>query len=103
MSELPDLKSRLRSRIQTTRVLLTEIKTPVQSPSQEIAHKEYIRRLNKLTLDASTDLLDIEADLGNDVDATELKDFKASLHDIERDMSAVYNDLCTWKAHNTRP
>ena len=103
MSKLPGLKSRLCSKIHTTRVLLTEITTPVQSPSQEIAHKDYIGRLNELTLDANTYLLDIEADYGNDIDTTGLDDFKASLYNIERKTSAVYNDLCTWKASNTRP
>ena len=101
MSEPPDLKSWLHSRIHTTRTLLTEITTSVQSQSQEIAHEEHTRRLNVLTHNANTDLLDIEA--VKDINATELEDFKASIYNIERKTSAVYNDLCTREAHNIRP
>ena len=103
MSALQDLKSRLRDRIHTTRALLTEITTPVKSPSQEIANEEYIRRLNEMTLDANTDLLDIEADYGNDIDATELEAFKLSLYNIERETSTIYNDLCAWKVYSSMP
>ena len=56
-----------------------------------------------MTLEANTDLLDIIADYENDIEATELENFKASLYNIERETSAAYNDLCAWKASNTRP
>ena len=103
MSKLPGLKSRLCSRIHTTKFLLTEMTTPVQSPPQEIIYEGYIKRINELTLEANTDLLDIKADYENDIEATELENFKASLYNIERKTSAAYTDLCTWKASNTRP
>ena len=103
MSDLQELKSRLCDRVRATRALLAGIKTPVKSPSQEVTNKEYIRRLNEMTLDANTDLLDIEADHGNDIDATELEAFKLSLHNIEREMSTIYNDLCPWKVYSSMP
>ena len=77
--------------------------TPIQSPPQELVHEGYIKRINELTLEANTDLLDIEANYENDIKATELKNFKASLYNIECETSAAYTDLCTWKASNTRP
>ena len=51
-----------------------------------------------MTLDANTDLLDIEDVYGNNIDATELEDFKASIYNIERETFAAYNDLCTREA-----
>ena len=101
MSELPDHKSWLRARIHDTRTLLMEITTP-KTPSQEIAHGEYIRRLDVLTLDANTDLLDTKAIYGNDIDGMEFEDFKASIHNIERETSAVYNGLRTQETHNIK-
>ena len=56
-----------------------------------------------MILDADTVLLDIEADHGNDIDAIELKVFKLSLYNIERETSRVYNDLCAWKVYNSMP
>ena len=56
-----------------------------------------------MTLEANTDLLDIKAKYKNNIKATELEDLKTSLCNIERETSAIYNDLCTWKAPDTRP
>ena len=56
-----------------------------------------------MTLDANTDPLDIKAVNRNDIDAMELKDFKAYIYNIERETFAAYNDLCTREAHNIRP
>ena len=86
MSELPDPKSWLRARIHDTRTLLMEITTP-KTPFQEMAHREYIRRLNLLALNANTDPLDTKAAYGNDINAIEFEDFKASVHNIERETS----------------
>ena len=94
MPELQELKSRLHDRIHETRALLEGIETPIKSLPQKTANEEYIRRLNKMTLDANMDLLDIEADHGNDIDAIELETFKISLYNIERETSTIYNDLC---------
>ena len=79
-----------------------EITTP-KTPSQEIAHGEYIRRLNVLELDGNTDPLDTKAVYGNDTDAIELKDFKTSILNIEHKTSAIYNNMCTQEAHNIVP
>ena len=81
MSGPTDPKSWLHSRIHTTGTLLMGMATKIQSPwasspSQRIAYEEYTRRLNVLTLDASTDPLDTKAVNGNDIDTMELKDFK---------------------------
>ena len=63
----------LRTGIHDTRTLLMEI-TP-RTPSQEIAHGIYIRRLNELELDGNTDPLDTETVYRDDTDATEFEDF----------------------------
>ena len=102
MSELPDPKSWLLDRIHYIRTLLMEITTP-KTPSHEIAQGEYIRRLNVLALDVNTDPLETESAYGSDVNAMEFKDLKASIHNIERETSLVYTDLCTQEAHNTKP
>ena len=47
-----------------------------------------------MTLEANTDLLDIEANYKNDIEAAELNNFKAFLYNIEREMSAACTDLC---------
>ena len=103
MSKLQGLRSRLRGRIHTTRVLLTEMSAPVQSSSQEIAYEGHIKRIRNLTLEADTDILGIAADHEGDINATELENFKASLQDIERETSTAYKDHCTWKGSITRP
>ena len=56
-----------------------------------------------MTLEANTDLLDIKAKYENDIEATELKKFKTSLYNIERETSANYTKLCTWKKSNASP
>ena len=61
MAELEDNISWLRTRIHDTRILQTEITTTPRTLSQEIAHGEYIKRLNVLQLDRSTDPLDTRA------------------------------------------
>ena len=43
-----------------------------------------------MTLDVTTDLLDINADYVGDIDPTELESFRADLQDIECRTSAVY-------------
>ena len=85
MYELQELKNRLYNRIHATRDLLEGIETPVKNPPQEIANEEHIRKLNKITLNANMDLLDIEADHKNNIEAAELKTFRISLYDIERE------------------
>ena len=96
--DLPNLK-RIRNRIQITKQYLAEM----TSTTQKHMYGKYIKRIQELTLQATTDLLDIEVSHRTDISPTELKDFKTSLHNIERETSAVYSDLCTWKASNARP
>ena len=85
MSELQELKNRLYNRNHATRDLLGGIETPVRSPSQEITNEDHIERLNEIILNANTDLLDIEADHKNNIEAAELEAFRISLYDIERE------------------
>ena len=63
--------------------------TPVQSLAQELEHAEYIKRINDLTLEANTNLLDIEAEYKDNIDATEFDDFRVSITNIERRTSAI--------------
>ena len=93
MYGLQELKNRLYIIIHNTRNLLEGIETPIEDPFQEVTNEEHIRRLNEIILNANTDLLDIEADHKNSIEAA-LEAFKISLYDIEREMSTVYNDLC---------
>ena len=102
MSRLPQLKSRLRSRIHAMEDLLTEIRTPVQNPSQELLYTEYIRRINGMISEANIDSLDIEAKYKNDIDTTEFDILRASITNIERRTSTTHIDLCTWRMSNTR-
>ena len=55
-----------------------------------------------LALDVNTDPLDTKAVYGSDINAMEFKDFKASIHNIERETFVVYTDLCTQEAHNIK-
>ena len=82
------LNTWLRTKIHDTRTLLMEI-TP-KTPSQEIAHGRYIRRLNVLELYGNTDPLDTKTIYKDDTNAIEFKDFKASIFNIEHETSAVY-------------
>ena len=63
--------------------------TPVQSPTQEFMYDGYIKSINNMTLEANPDLLDIETDYKNDIDTTELEDFRTSLYTIKRKTAAA--------------
>ena len=102
MSRLPQLKSRLHSRIHAIEDLLAEMRTPVQNPNQELLYAENIRRINGMISETKIDSLDIETNYKNDINTTELEDFKTSLHTIKCMTAAAYMDLCTWKATNTK-
>ena len=102
MSHLPQLKSRLRSRIHAMEDLLAEMTTPVQNPAQELLYTEYIRRINNMTLEANTNSLDIEAKYKNDIDTTKLDNLRASITNIELKTSATHVGLCTWRVSNAR-
>ena len=55
-----------------------------------------------MTFKANGNLLDIEAEHGNDIKATELAAFRTSLTNIEGKTSTANADLCAWKASNTK-
>ena len=61
----------------------------------------YIKRINKMSFEANTNLLDIEAEHKNDIKAPELAASKASLASIESRTSTANAALCAWKASNT--
>ena len=92
---LEDLKYRISVRIFATKKLLTELVSPIQIQNlpQELAYEGYIKRSRDLTQEAKLDILDIEAKYRKDIPSTELEDFRTSLHNMERETSAVYNDL----------
>ena len=75
MYELQELKNRLYNRIHDTRDLLGGLEKPVRSPLQGITNEEHIGRLNEIILNANMDLLDIEADHKNSIEAAELEAF----------------------------
>ena len=102
MSEHSDLESWLHARIHDTRILLMEITTP-KTPSQEMAHRNYTRRLNMLEVDTKTDPLDTKAAYGNDIETIKINDFKASVHNIEHETSIAYNKLSAQEAHSIKP
>ena len=54
-----------------------------------------------MTLEANTDLLEIGDEYKDNIDATEINDFRISITNIERRTSTIFIDLCTWKASNT--
>ena len=67
--------------------------SPIQSPREEYRYGEYIKRIKELTLKASTDILDFEADHREDtflfgIYFEELQIFKSSLYNIKRKTSA---------------
>ena len=83
MSSLSSLRSRLRSRIHTTEVLLATMITPVQTIAHKLKHTKNIKRINDLTHEANTDFRDIKAKYRDDIDATELEDFRILLTIIQ--------------------
>ena len=100
MSTLASLRSSLRNRVHTIEVLLGTMTTPVQNLAQEIEHTGYIKRINEMTFEANGNLLDIEAEHGNDIEAPKLAAFKTSLASIEGRTSTANTNLCAWQASN---
>ena len=56
-----------------------------------------------MTLEAKSSLLDLEAYYRNDINTSELEDFRSSLRNIESKASAACDDLVAWKATNSKP
>ena len=96
--ELPDLLNRIFNRVHITEQCLVAMVSPIQSPFQAYTHGEYVKRIKELALEANTDILDIEANHRNDTTyreyLKEIQNFKTSLHNIERENSAIYSKLC---------
>ena len=76
--ELPDLERRIHNRIIVTKELLSEMTSPVKSTVQEHIYREYLKRIEELTAQANTDLLDIKTKYDNKNNTKEIKDFKTS-------------------------
>ena len=55
-----------------------------------------------MTFEANGNLLDIEAEHGNNIEAPELAAFKTSLANIEGRTSTANTALCAWKDLNTK-
>ena len=54
-----------------------------------------------MTLEANTNLLDIKAEHGNDIESPELADFRTSFANIEGRTAAANTTLWAWKASKT--
>ena len=54
-----------------------------------------------MTFEANSNLLDIEAEHGKNIEAQKLAAFKTSLASNEGRMSTANANLCAWKASNT--
>ena len=65
--------------------------SPIQSPIQEHIYGKYIKKIQELTLQPNTDLLDIEANHRKDIPLTELEIFKTFLYNIEHETSTVHS------------
>ena len=79
MSTLANLKSSLRNRTRAMETLLGRITIPIQNLAQEMECTEYIKRINEMDFESNSNLLDIESEHKNNIEATELATFKASL------------------------
>ena len=56
-------------------------------------YDEHTKRIYNMTLEAKSSLLDLEAYYKNDINATELEDFRNSLCNIESKASVAHTDL----------
>ena len=101
MSDLSRLKSRQQSTIYATELLLAAMTTPVQDLAQELEYTVHINRINDLTLETNADFLDIAIEHKDDIDITELDDFRTSMTNMKHRTSTIFMDLCTWKTSNT--
>ena len=77
--------------------------SPIQNLPEELVYERDIKRNYELTQKANIDILDIEANHRKDICSTEPENLKTSLNNIEHEIYAADNYLCTWKASQTRP
>ena len=81
--KLLDLRHKIHSRIHTTSFLLTKMTTPIKDKAQEPMREENIERIRNMTLEIRSSLLNLETCYRNDLNISELKDFRSSLGNIE--------------------
>ena len=98
MPTLANLKNGLQDSIYTIEVLL-EALTTFMTTTLEIEHTGYIQRINDLTFEANTKLLDIETKHRKDIKDAELTALRASLTNIKRKKSKAYTALRAWKGY----
>ena len=80
MATLANLKSSLRSKTSLMETILGRIKMPIQNLAQHMECTDYIKRINELYFEATSNLLDIGSEYKGDIDPTELAAFIASIH-----------------------
>ena len=95
MSNIRNLKDRIRSSIHTAEDILATMMTSTQSPSQITLHIGYIKRMSSLTYKVNSDLMDIDQTGRDHINDTDLKNYGNSIIDIGRRASALYKDICT--------
>ena len=59
--------------------------------------EENIERLHNMTLEIRSSLLDIKTCYRDDLNISELKDFRSSLGNIESKISTAFSDLVAWR------
>ena len=100
MSTLASLRSGLRNRVHTIEVLLRTMATPVRNLAHEIVYTGYIKRINKMTFEANGNLLDIEAELWNNIEAPKLTAFKTSNTPVPLKSSPSQNQTTSYTEAN---
>ena len=100
MSHLANLKSSLRNRTRAMETLLGRITIPIQNLAEEMECTGYIKRINEMDFEANSNFLDIESEHKNNIDATELAAFKASLASIQTRTSSSNAALYACKVTN---
>ena len=94
---LGDLKKRITDRIFQAKYLTDFVPPLLGVLALEFVCEGYIKRSRELTQEVYLDILDIEAKYRKDIPSAELEDLRTSMHNIERQTSAIYNDLCKRK------
>ena len=75
--------------------------TPIKDKAQEPMREENIERIRNMTLEIKLSLLDLKTCYRNDLNISELKDFRSSLGNVESKSSTAYSDLVAWRATNS--
>ena len=88
MSNIRNLKDRIRNSIQAAEDTLETMKTSAQIP----LHVSYIKRMSRLTYKVNSDLMDIDQTGNDHINDTDLKNYGTSIIDIGRRASAIYKN-----------